>query len=198
MKRVNIQAIKRNCVARRIVKIYDAPSGEQWVTNGQTAWLIEGLRLDEDALEALFNLPEKKRADMCVVEAKSDDIRLYSEELSTDEQAREVGRIVYLDEIYIALTSSGGMLYVPIDPIKHIREDYRSFAVRWKDDTPLVAVYEGMFISALCVPLGTRDAAKLNSIAGEIAAPHYRWPDKMDDAARAEVEAEKLAGRMGV
>ena len=195
---MNLQAIKRNCVARRIAKILDTPSGEQWVTNGQSAWLIEGLRLDVDAMEALFNLTEKKRADMIMGETENDDGRFYSGALPGDEQAIEVGRIVYLDEIYIALTSSGGMLYVPIEPIKHIREDYRSFAVRWMEETPLVAVYDGMFVGAMCVPLGTWDAAKLNSIAGQIAAPHYRWPDSKDHAARAEADAEKMMKDMEV
>ena len=196
---MNLNAIKRNCVARRVAKILDAPCGEQWVTNGQSAWLVEGLRLDADALEALFDLPEKKRADMVTGEMKTEDERFYSGALSDDETAREVGRIVYLDEIYIALTSSGGTLYVPIEPIRHIREEYRTFAVRWLDDTPMVAVYQGMFVTALCVPLGTWDAAKLNSIAGEIAAPHYRWPEKKDAATeRAEAAAEAMKIMMEV
>ena len=51
--RMNIGAIKRNCVSRRLAAIYDTPLGGQWVSNGSHAFRVDGLRLDADALEAL-------------------------------------------------------------------------------------------------------------------------------------------------
>lgn len=196
---MNIQAIKRNCLARRVALLLTNPSGAQLVFNGQTAYPVEGLRLDAEGLEALFNLSVKQRDNMLIAEKPNDDGRFSTLRGSMgEEEVREIGRIVYYDSIYIALASWKGMLYIPLDPIRHIKEDYRAFAVRWKDGAPVVVVYGNLFVEAVCVPLGNRDAEKIQEIAGRMAAPGYRWPDEERDAADAEAEAERIAGEMGI
>ena len=52
---MNINAIKRNCKGKKIAIILNSVSGSQWITNGQSAWLVEGMVLNVAALEALFD-----------------------------------------------------------------------------------------------------------------------------------------------
>lgn len=189
---MNIAAIKRNCLARRRAVILDALRGGQWVTNGTTAYLVEGMRMDIEALEALFNLPEKTRNNMVIAEKTTADPRFtyikYTDEESTD----EAGAMVYMGAVYIALPSRSGMLYIPLDEIKHIPEQSRYYSVRWWHDRPLVAVRGGMFCEALVMPLDNRSAEEMRSMAAKLAGPTYVWKDMESEAADAEAAAEAL------
>ncbi len=189
---MNINAIKRNCKAASRAVILDSVAGGQWITNGTTAWLVEGLRLTVEAVEALFNLTNKQKNDMAIVEKPTSDPRFCQTPYEGEEDTEEAGAVVYLDAIYIGLKSSGGMLFIPYEPIRHIKDKYRHYAVRWRDGRPMVAVYEDMFCAALVMPLDNRSSGEMRDIARRLSAPPYEWPDPEQDAADAEAAAEAM------
>lgn len=193
---MNIQAIKRACLARMTAVLLTAPDGKQWITSGQSVYPVEGLRLDLDGLEALFDLTEKKRANLYMREGTSDDARLDATDREGDEPAKEAGKLVYLDELFIALETGRGIVYIPEGPIKHVKDDKRFYVVRWHDSGPLVAVFQGLFVEALCVPLGNGDAESINRSATRMGAPRYVWPDRNAEAAVAERAAEAMMKRI--
>jgi len=194
--RMNINAIKRNCKATSRAIILDSMADGQWITNGTTAWLVEGLRMTVEAVEALFNLTNKQKNDMAIVEKPTTDPRFSYVPFDGEEETEEAGAVVYQDAIYIALPSRGGMLFIPYEPIKHIKDRYRHYAVRWMRGRPMVAVYEDMFCAALVMPLDNRSAGEMREIARKLAGPTYEWPDPERDAADAEAEAEAMLARM--
>lgn len=189
---MNINAIKRNCKAVSRAVILDSLNGGQWITNGTTAWLVEGLRLTVEAVEALFNLTNKQKNDMAIEEKPTTDPRFCYTTFEGEEDTEEAGAVVYLDAIYIGLKSSGGMLFIPWEPIRHIKDKYRHYAVRWREGRPLVAVYEDMFCAALVMPLDNRSSGEMRDIARRLSAPPYEWPDPEQDAADAEAAAEAM------
>lgn len=193
---MNITAIKRHCVARRRAVILDTIRGEQWITNGVTAWVVEGLRLNEEAVEALFDLSEKQRRNMIIVQKPTADLRYTAQNTPGEESTDEAGRMEYMGETFIALPSSPGMLFIPETEIKHIKEDSRFYAVRWGENGQYVAVYNGFFCEALVMPLDNRSAEEMQKMAMKMAAPVYRWNEVSDAAADAEAAAEALIGKM--
>lgn len=189
---MNIQAIRKACVAQMLAMLLTAPNGSQWITNGQSVYHVEGLRLDLDGLDALFDLPEKKRLQMAMREGTSDDARLYQMDREGDEPAKPVGKLVYMDELVIALETSQGIVYIPESPIHHVKEDKRDYVVRWSENGPLVAVFKGLFVEALCVPLGNSYAESVSKLAASMGTAWYAWPDKAAEAAAAEAVAEEM------
>ena len=193
---MNINAIKRNCKGSKIAIILNSVSGSQWITNGQSAWLVEGMTLNVAALEALFDLSAKALTKWLIQEKPVQDPRFSTLGTNEEEAAEEAGAVVYQDAVYVGVTSDHGMLYIPYDAIRHIKVDYRRYAVRWLDGKPMVAVYGDMFCQALLMPLNNESAERMRDIARKLAAPTYQWPDEEQEAANAEAEAEELIARI--
>ena len=193
---MNINAIKRNCKGKKIAIILNSVSGSQWITNGQSAWLVEGMALNVAALEALFDLSEKALTKWTIEEKPAQDPRFSAVVMDEEEIADEAGAVVYQDAVYIGVTSEHGMLFIPYDAIRHIKVDYRRYAVRWRDGKPMVAVYGDMFCQALLMPLNNESADRMREIAGKLAAPTYQWPDADQEAADAEAQAEALLRKL--
>ncbi len=187
---MNLAAIKRNCMNRRTAIIINAPGG-QWICNGPSAWLVEGLRVNEEAVAALFNLTAKQRDDMLIDEKTIDDPRWTPYGVDGEKDARDVGMLVFHGDAFMAIDCAEGVLWIPYDAIKHIKEDYRSFAVRWRNDEPMVAVYGDMFCEALVMPLNNRSSGEMREMAVKMSGPAWKYPDPDADAAEAEREAEE-------
>ena len=193
---MNINAIKRNCMAARMAVILDSLRGSQWIANGTTAYLVEGLRLDVEAIVKLFDLTDKQRGKMAMTEKPTSDPRFCETPFDGEEETQEAGAMVFRDEIYIGLPSRDGLLYIPYEAIRHIKADYRRYAIRWRYGRPMVAVYADMLCSALIMPLDNRSAAEMRGIARKLTEPTYEWPDMEQEAADAEAEAEAMLARM--
>lgn len=190
---MNIAAIKRNCKARETARIYNIVHGGQWISNGQSAFLVEGLTIpDADALAALFDLGLKQIETWYMGESAGLDPRFRREPVPGEEQVKVAGAQVWGDEVYLAMPTSRGLLWVPFEPVRHIKEDARGYAVRWSESgRPLVAVYNGLLCQVLILPL--KEPSALQRHARAMAAPLYKWDDPV---ARAEAEAEALAAAM--
>lgn len=196
---MNLSAIKRNCMGRRRAVIYNSINGGQWITNGVAAWLVEGIKVDEEAIVSLFNLSVKQQTDMLISEKTVSDRRFTYLPIDGEEKAEELGAMVWKDgETYLALFSSRGTMWIPYGTVKHIKADNRRCFIRWDGDRPMVAVYGDVFCCVLVLPLMNFYASEMCKMANMMAAPPFNWPDDDAEAADAEAEAEKIAGEMDV
>ena len=194
---MNIQHIKRACMNARTAMIYDTPDGQQWISNGAVAYLVEGIRVDERALTFLFNLSEKQQSEMYMLERSIDDPRFTDTPYDGQEApAIELGLITYLDEDRLALKTDGGVMFIRYAYVSAIKEKYRSFSVRWWDGRPLIAVYDGMFCKALIVPMGNNDVEIIQAKAKAMCETPFRWKEPEDMARDAEAQAEALIRNM--
>ncbi len=174
---MKIAAIKRNCAARTTARIYNVIGGRgQWISNGQSAFRVDGLRVDEDAVAALFDLSGNKRVNWFMGETIVTDPRFVREGFDGEEETDACGAQVWCDETYIALPTSRGLLFIPFEPVRHIKDTARRYAVRWSEGgRPLVAVYNGLLCDVLVLPLPDGDAETLQGFARRMTAPPYEW-----------------------
>lgn len=193
---MNLNAIKRNCMARMTANIINALGAGQWLSNGQSAWRVDRVRLDIDVVVELFNMTGKKRAGMYMTEQVVSDPRFSITPVEGEEETDEIGAILWCDEIYLALKSARGTLFIPYVAVKHIKAESRRYGIRWRFDRPLVAVYGDLTCSALVLPLSDESAENIRRDAMAMAGPRYIWPDQGRDAADAEDAAEAMLRNM--
>ena len=194
---MNLGAIKRCCMARRVAIVMNAENGEQWISDGSNAWPVDGLRVDAGAVVSLFNLTIKQQDKTIIREMDTDDPRFTIYETPGEEMAREIGLMEYMDSLLLGLESSRGVLWIPYDAIRHIKEDGRWYGVRWRDGRAMVAVYGDMFAAALVLPVMNHAAEYMQAKAARMAAAPYKWPDEKAAAAEAEAAAEAMLKEMG-
>lgn len=192
---MNIQAIKRECVSRRMVVIQNAVGAGQWISDGIAAWPVEGIRLDVDGLKALFNLTEKQETKIQMREVAIADPRYERYMMEDEEQSDELGAMLFGDEVFLVLESARGNLFIPYSSVKHIKEENRFYGVRWGYGRPLVAAYNGFTCAALVLPLSNGWGDLLQHRAEKMAAQRFVWPDEAD---RAEAAAEAMLNGEGM
>lgn len=194
---MNINAIKRQCKARGYANILTAPDGRQWISNGVAAWPVESLQIDRDGLASLFNLSEKQRGKMAIIETNTKS-RIYSIETVPGEIAADVlGAFRFCGAMVIALETPMGAVYIPEEPIAHVREDAMWFSVRLMNDgNPVVAVYDGLLCAGLVTPfeVNNEDDPVWRAARKMSARPYIR----AETAAEAEEQAEALAREIGI
>ena len=179
---MNIQAIKRECVSRRMAVIQDAVGAGQWISDGIAAWPVDGITVDVDGLKALFNLSEKQETKIQMREVAIADPRYARYMMEDEEQSDELGAMLFGGEVFLALKSARGNLFIPYSSVKHIKEDNRFYGVRWGYGRPLVAAYNGFTCAAIVLPLSTSWGDLLQHRAERMAAPRFVWPDEADEA----------------
>ena len=195
---MNLGAIKRNCMARRLVVVINTPTGGQWISDGSNAWRVDGVRVDRDAIISLFNLSVQQEDKMIIKEMDAKDERFTPYEMDGEEGVAEIGAMARLDSLFIGLKSRAGVMWIPYDAVKHIKDDVRRYAVRWRNGRPMVAVYGDMFAAALVMPVANFYAEDLTNMARKLAAPAFLYADKEKAASEAEAAAEELARQMGI
>ena len=195
---MNLGIIKRHCVARRTALILNAGK-RQWICDSLNAWPVEGVKnLDADGVAALFGLNAKKRASMEIRSVDMGDDPRYSLEPTegeTWEAVKEIGAIALDDEIFIAISTAGGVMFLPRSAVKHIKEENRRFRVRWAGgEWPIIACYGGALVSVLLTPVNLESARAMRSMAKRMAA--QAWEPEEEKAATAEAEAEDMLKMM--
>lgn len=194
---MNIQHIKRACMNTRTAMIYDTPNGQQWISNGAAAYLVEGIKVDERALTFLFNMTEKQESEMYTLEKSIVDPRFTDTPYEGQEApAVELGLITYLGEDRLALKTDGGVMFIRYAYVSVVKEKYRSFTARWWDGRPMIAVYDGMFCKALIVPMGNNDVDSIREKLRAMNDAPFKWREPEDTARDAEEQAEALIRNM--
>lgn len=162
--------------------IQNAVGAGQWISDNISAWPVEGIRLDVDGLKALFNLTKKQETKIQMREAVVADPRYARYMMEDEEQSDELGAMMIGGELFLALKSARGNLFIPYSSVKHIKDENRFYGVRWGYGRPLVAAYNGLTCAALVLPLSNDWGDLLQHRAERMAAPRFVWPDEADEA----------------
>ncbi len=193
---MNLSAIKALCFGGKRATIYNGQFGEQWISNGFGAYLVEGVKIESpEALMELWNLSDKARDKARIDMAQAHGHRFSVDIWPGEEELEELGGVTWGDsDSYIALKSIHGLLWISAALLKPLRSDYRQYYARWEGGKPLIAIYENMVdgCKALILPTANQIADSLQSNADKMRAWPYHWPDREAEAAEAEAEAERM------
>lgn len=192
--------MKRHCMATRTAMILDV-NNVQWVCDGKNAWIVDGVKnLTAEGLAALFDLDIKKLANMEIRNVDmSHDARYGVAPMPGEEEAEAIGAIAWDDQIFIAIGTRTGVMFVPRSPVKHIKEENRRFGVRRAANSwPIIACYGDMLASVLMAPVAQEHARTMRCMAGRMAAPAWEPEDAAAErsAAQAEETVEEMLRRM--
>jgi hypothetical protein len=165
---MKINAIKRACRARGRCQIYDAPDGGQWIGDGRCFWPVSGLKITEDSVPDLFDLTPKQIDDMLIDQRDAPDWRFGAMMHGSEEALTVVGEVWWAEDVFIALRSGAGLLFIPKSALDPVKDDC-VFYGRWERDDLLVAAYPGFFCKALIAPVDDRRAEKIMQAAQAIA-----------------------------
>lgn len=193
---MNLSAIKALCFGGKRATIYNKQFGEQWISNGFGAYLVEGVKIESpEALMELWNLSDKARDKARIDMAQVHDHRFSVDSWPGEEELEELGGVAWGDsDSYIALKSVHGLLWISAALLKPLRSDYRQYYARWEGGKPLIAVYENMVdgCKALILPVANVTANSLQRMAEVMRAYSWQWPDQEAEAAETEAEAERM------
>ena len=146
--------IKAACKARQMCYILqDVHGANQWISNGQAFYKLEGIWLDENSVRAIFDIPEKKwHNDWAhkVVDVK--DMRaenaemIYTVWLAEQEVELEPCpmRFLIYEEIRCFKTPDGRVVYAPAEDFKPLEGNVRYALRRAPGCEPVIAVYHDL------------------------------------------------------
>lgn len=194
---MNISAIKKVCMENKRAAIYTNPrTGETWISNGIAAYLADAeIDVQEGNILHLFDLAEEEeKKKPFVTQSVINDTKMWATCGASDieELLQDLGDVLYGDEIFRALLSEKGLLFIAFKYLKPLKSDeYMEFYLREKDGHRLVAVYKGMFASALIVPIVGEWAETMQEKLIKITkAPII--PEKKEEKEKEENEAEQV------
>ena len=154
---MKLQAIKQRCKDRDTILILNAGDGRQWISNGSASWPVEGIRIHEGALAALFDLTPKQVKEMRIEELDWSDERFTVEPQNDYElPLEEIGHVLAMGDIWVALKNDKGVLFIRADELKPIdgKDGRYTFMERWaRYEGPMVAVYGDMLTGGLIQPV---------------------------------------------
>lgn len=177
-ERMNLNAIKALTGAGKFCTVMNSMDGQQWITEGHAAWLVEDVRIESEAtIASLFNLTDKQ-AEKARIIIQDTSLPIYCKAAAQGEETLdELGMVYSGGAYYIGLMSSRGALLVNADYLKPVRDDYRQYCVRWYEgDNPIIAVYDDIITcKALILPLTPRGAETVRMDAAKMCAPVAEW-----------------------
>lgn len=195
---MNINAIKKICMENKRVELMKNPrTGDMWISNAIAAYLADAeIDVREGNILHLFDMAEEDgKKKPFVTQSVINDTKMWATYDASDieELLQNLGDVLYGDEIYRALLSEKGLLFIAFKYLKPLKSDeYMEFYLREKDGHRLVAVYKGMFASALIVPIVGEWAENMQEKLCMIAeAPII--PEKKEEKEKEENEAEQVA-----
>lgn len=167
---MKLSLIKKRCLERGEFRILDTDRGGQWIGNGCAFWPVEGVRMDADAVPALFDLSAKKLESVVIDEYDAPDWRWDMWFRDADEALIEEGMVYWNGELFRVLRGGFGGVIIPesaLDPMKP--GDDAQFYARGAGDSLLVACCAGMRCGALVAPMSARTAVLIMEAVDRIA-----------------------------
>ncbi len=188
---MKLQAIKRVCKDAETFCVIDSKQGGQWVGDGAAFYPVEGIRLSEDNIQAVFDLSEKQVREYAIRSMANDD-DVYGLEPVTGEEipaCMEPGQyILHSEAVYRVLLVDGRVALINESYMRPARtkDDVYRFAVRHtRAGQMVIAVYVDMLASALITPvsqaLAERMLAELTNVTGRTVA-QTKPPEKEEVA----------------
>lgn len=186
---MNLQAVKKLCLAAARFEIIDAPNGNQWLGDGWSMYAVDGYRVTETAVPALFDLTAKQIANSTIREGESTaPIFAAREGFPGERPLKEIGMIYSEGDLFLALADAegtGAMLLISAAALKPLKkdEDYRRYYLREKGAHSAVAVYGDLMCDALITPLAQATAAMVMMTAAAAARLTLWMPEDLESMA---------------
>lgn len=152
---MNIQAIRTTCKRRGICTlITHAATGQQWISDGAGAYLVEGIEISKAALPALCNFDANELDKILLSEALMDDDRFTLEPIPNEQDCEDLGMVYALGQLFRALRTPNGILFIEAAELRPAegKEGIDRFAVRENENGKLLAAYSGLLAKALIAP----------------------------------------------
>lgn len=156
---MKIQAIKRLCMDRDTFYLYNCKNGQQFLCNGAAAWPVEGIRITEGMIPALFDISEKQQTKVNIHEREYTDERFCVEPWPGEKPLEDMGTVWDSGKFYKALKGENGLLFIDLAQTKpgENKEGKFVFFERGEEGRmPLVACYGDMLAGALVMPTKAR------------------------------------------
>ena len=150
---MKLSRIKSRCKAKKTCYILqDVDAATQWVSNGIAAYKIDGIWLDENAIKAIFDIPQKEwengwthgTIDIKDTYNVSKMIAVVWDASTEVELIPDPMRIIWREEIRRFETPDGRSIYAPADDFDPIDGNVR-YALRHLDgEDDVIAVYRDL------------------------------------------------------
>lgn len=171
---MNINAIKKVCMENKRVALMQNPrTGDMWISNGFAAYVADAeITVNAENVLHLFDLAdaeEKKKP--FVTKGVIEDTRFWGKYGASEieELLKDLGAVWYGGELFRALLSRDGILFIPVKYLKPVKgEDYCEFYLRRTDEGMTVAVYTDLFAAAMIMPIVGGPAEKMKESLEEI------------------------------
>lgn len=171
---MNINAIKKVCMENKRVALMQNPrTGDMWISNGFAAYVADAeIDVNAENVLHLFDIAdaeEKKKP--FVTQGVIEDTRFWGKYGASEieELLKDLGAVWYGGELFRALLSRDGILFIPVKYLKPVKdEDYCEFYMRRSDGGMMVAVYTDLFAAALITPIVGRLAEQIKESLEEI------------------------------
>lgn len=194
---MNINAIKKICMENKRVELMKNPrTGDMWISNGFATYVADAeIDVNAENVLHLFDLAdaeEKKKP--FVTHNVIKDARFWERcgVSEIEELLKDLGAVWYGGELFRALLSKDGLLFIPVKYLKPVKgEDYCEFYLRRSDGGMIVAVYTDIFAAAMIRPIVGSLAEKMKESLEEITRETV-LPEPAGEK-REEPEAEQVA-----
>lgn len=197
---MNLNAIKSCCLRTRKFKVINAEDGSQWLSNGQAAWIVEGVQITTGCLADLLNLSDRQ-IEKCEFETEETTDARYHRDgtLTTETYCDDIGAIWFNGWLYRAIQYQGRVMFLlaaNLRPTENGLADagYNRYEARIMDGDVKIAVYNGMFVEAILDPMPDAVAREIKAQATIISARELYTVG----ACHAEEAAEELAEQMTI
>lgn len=175
---MKLNAIKKACNDQGAFYVFNCQDGRQWLSNGRGAWPVEGIKITESAIPAIFDLSEKKQNSVSIRAMDYSDKRFTLEPQSDYEiPLEDLGNVWYQGTLYRALKNDAGMIFIDttnLKPAESKEGDFQYFERTAAGRLPLVACYADFFVSALVIVEDQKTAARIIEYMNKVAREPIR------------------------
>lgn len=182
---MKVQAIRKACLRAGRFIIIDAFDG-QWISDGFGSWTADGIVLSEDIIPALFDLDGKiiNKINIRRVDMRHDKrLAIYAAEDEYNECA-DMGAVWHMGEIYRALDTPGGLVFLDVEELKPCAGDILRFHARTNAaGQTLIAAYGSLLISGCIAPVSAELAAEIMDYICKISGARLATPRKGSESA---------------
>ena len=134
--------------------ITHAATGQQWISDGAGAYLVEGIEISKAALPALCNFDANELDKILLSETVSADERFSLEPVPHEQNCEDLGMVYAFGQLFRALRTPNGILFIEAAELRPVegKDGIDRFAVRENESGKLLAAYRGLLAKALIVP----------------------------------------------
>lgn len=168
---MKLSRIKSRCKAKKTCYILqDVDAATQWISNGIAAYKVDGIWLDENAIKAIFDIPQKEWENVWkhnTIDLKdaynvSKMVAIVWDASAEVELIPDYMRIISGEEIRRFETPDGRSVYAPADDFDPIDGLVRYALRRHDGEDDVIAVYRDLLCEGVVATFSRGAGEKIN------------------------------------